>query len=313
MNENVDAVLGKEVHYESHYNPGILVRIPRQDNRSQLAIDSTDLPFTGFDTWHAWEATFLVQGVPVNGVLKIIIPASSKYTVESKSLKLYLFGFAMESYDGDIKVKQAINIYETTIRKDLMKLLECNVEVRFHLSTYQAQPSSVPYYHQLSEIKDWDDLNKYCDPDQGTRAEIYKEDPSLLQDGLKEVVYFNLPHSYVYDGLRSNCRVTHQPDYGTVYISYQPSAKKSFMMQLQPASLAKYLISFRNENHFHEEIVETIYTRLWKLLQPEYLEVTAFYTRRGGIDICPSRCSSDANSFRQSLGNPNIVCKEFRS
>jgi 7-cyano-7-deazaguanine reductase len=47
----------------------------------------------------------------------------------------------------------------------------------------------------------------------------------------------------------------------------------------------------RKENHFHEEICECIYKRLWDLLQPEELIVACLYSRRGGIDINPVRAS----------------------
>ena len=122
MNENIGAVLGKAVDYKLGYNPEVLVKIDRQENRTHLGIDSEDIPFTGFDVWHGYEGTFLVKGIPVDGILKIIIPASSRYTVESKSLKLYLFGFAMDNMADD--VPSGIANYETTIRKDLARLLE---------------------------------------------------------------------------------------------------------------------------------------------------------------------------------------------
>jgi 7-cyano-7-deazaguanine reductase len=61
-----------------------------------------------------------------------------------------------------------------------------------------------------------------------------------------------------------------------------------------PESLLSYLISFRNENHFHEEICEMIYKRLWDTFSPRKLMVSCIYTRRGGIDICPVRASNTA-------------------
>jgi 7-cyano-7-deazaguanine reductase len=57
-------------------------------------------------------------------------------------------------------------------------------------------------------------------------------------------------------------------------------------------SLAMYLVSFRSENHFHEEVCEMIYDRLNKALEPTELLVACRYTRRGGIDINPIRVSS---------------------
>ena len=72
----------------------------------------------------------------------------------------------------------------------------------------------------------------------------------------------------------------------------------------------QYLVSFRNENHFHEEICEMIYKRLWDTLNPEELSVTCIYTRRGGIDICPAR-ASHAHLLPQSLGNPTVLSSKL--
>ena len=60
---------------------------------------------------------------------------------------------------------------------------------------------------------------------------------------------------------------------------------------VKPINLLKYIVSFRDENHFHEEICETIYTRMWSIFQPTELAVTCLYARRGGIDINPTRVS----------------------
>ena len=55
--------------------------------------------------------------------------------------------------------------------------------------------------------------------------------------------------------------------------------------------MLKYIVSFRNECHFHEEICETVYKRLKDRLFPDELVVTCLYARRGGIDINPVRAS----------------------
>ena len=114
-------------------------------------------------------------------------------------------------------------------------------------------------------------------------AKNFKEAPELLEtensDNEKE--YF-----LTFDSLRSNCRVTHQPDFGDVFIYY--NSKK----HIKESSLVKYLISFRSENHFHEECCEMIFKRLADILNTDdKLFVCALYTRRGGIDICPVRRS----------------------
>lgn len=291
--KDVDSVLGKrDIIYKDTYNPEVLVPIDRQFNRDQYSIAAEDLPFSGVDVWHAYEAQFLCRGVPVSGILKISIPCSTKQTVESKSLKLYLFSFMMENYDTTRS--KAILLYEQTIRKDLRKLIEGDVKVKFFpVNRHRKDLSRIDY----NEI--YDNLSDYV-----TTANIYQERPDLLiSSGIASETNFAVR----FDGLRSNCRVTKQPDLGTMYISYAGSTPVNM------EGLARYLISFRNENHFHEEIVEAVYKRIWDKFNPNYLEVTAFYTRRGGIDICPTRCSDDTTSFPFLADISKIDYREFRS
>jgi 7-cyano-7-deazaguanine reductase len=84
--------------------------------------------------------------------------------------------------------------------------------------------------------------------------------------------------------LRSNCPVTGQPDWGTIFIRFQ--GKKPCYR-----SILAYIISYRQHNGFHEQCVEQIFADIWQLLQPEKLMVYATYTRRGGLDINPCRVS----------------------
>ena len=111
----------------------------------------------------------------------------------------------------------------------------------------------------------------------------FKECPQLLktENTKSQNEYF-----LKFDSLRSNCRVTHQPDFGDIYIYYKSQK------HILEYSLVKYLISFRSEYHFHEECCEMIYKRLFDILDKnDELLITALYTRRGGIDICPVRMS----------------------
>ena len=87
--------------------------------------------------------------------------------------------------------------------------------------------------------------------------------------------------------------MTHQPDFGDIFIYYK--SKKHILEN----SLVKYLVSFRNEFHFHEECVEMIYKRLFDILDNnDELFICALYTRRGGIDINPIRYSSNCKFSR---------------
>jgi 7-cyano-7-deazaguanine reductase len=126
----------------------------------------------------------------------------------------------------------------------------------------------------------------------------YTEDPTLLKTatsgGQKNLYY----HSSL---LKSNCKVTHQPDWGDVFIYMNSNIVPDL------PSLLKYIISFRNENHFHEEICETIFKRLQDTYEPAILGVTCLYVRRGGIDINPTRVSTGQDSLLGLLHSPGKV------
>ena len=110
---------------------------------------------------------------------------------------------------------------------------------------------------------------------------MYEETPELIkyQTGSERVQRFS-------SGLlKSNCRVTSQPDWGDIYVHILGEKTVDI------PSMLKYIVSFRNECHFHEEICETVYKRLHDILQPKELCVTCLYARRGGIDINPSRAN----------------------
>ncbi|MGQ1946684.1 NADPH-dependent 7-cyano-7-deazaguanine reductase QueF [Geofilum sp. OHC36d9] len=262
-------VLGKQVNYPNHYQPEILVAVPRALNREMYDLKNEQLPFVGIDAWHAYELSLLTnKGLPVTGVLKIVYPADSPFLVESKSLKLYLNAFNMERYGNnrDEGVKKVLDI----IKNDLDKLLKCNTQLSFFNHNTSLQTSDFPDYSLLEESPDAEQIT----------FDTFAENPDLLLScghggSLKTATHL----------LRSNCKITHQPDWGSVFIYLKGAALPG------NNSLLKYIVSIRSENHFHEEICEMIYQRLWQRFKPEELMVTCIYTRRGGIDICPARAS----------------------
>ena len=110
----------------------------------------------------------------------------------------------------------------------------------------------------------------------------YLETPELLKGNLTKEIH---EYNFRSDLLRSNCRVTNQPDWGDLFV------RISTKYEIDLSSVVSYLVSFRKENHFHEEVVEMIYKRLKDIFNPEKLVIAAMYTRRGGIDINPIRAS----------------------
>ena len=268
-NQIASTLLGKKVSYSDEYNPSLLVAVPRSENRKQYNIQNDSLPFEGWDVWHAYEFSSMSEnGVPVTRLMKLKYNCTSEFIIESKSLKLYLNSFNMTRYGKSIK--ECLEICKNIIEKDLSEKLQTEVTVNFIEENAE----------RVEIFKDFNNLMDYID-ESTLKIEKFKESPELI-----EVVQYKKTEEYflMFDSLRSNCRVTHQPDFGDVFIYYKSSK------HIKENSLVKYLSSFRSEYHFHEECCEMIYKRLYDLLEPkDELFVCALYTRRGGIDICPLR------------------------
>ena len=204
----------------------------------QIPRSKTFTDIIGCDYWNAYEFSFLINKKQQLKILEIKIPFSSKFTVESKSLKLYLNNF----YNVDKKEKEIINI----ITNDLSKLTKSLVKVSF-IEKFSQPPKST----SLNSYK-----NKYLKPD----------------------------HLYLYEGFRSICPVTSQPDWAHIYIK---SNKK-----IDNIWIYKLLYSYRNKGDFHEDCITGIYSKIIKKYNPEELMVYGRFLRRGGIDINPFRSSS---------------------
>ena len=275
--ENTDRIaskfLGKKIEGISTYDPSFLVAVPRKENRKQYNIDEKKLPFQGFDIWHAYEFSCLTEnGLPVSRVLKIKYDCSSKFIIESKSFKLYLNSFNMSKYGKNIN--DCLKTCKTIIETDLSKKLKTPVTANF-LSN---NTNRIEIFQNFKNLMNFIDENSF-------KTELFKEAPEVLQT---KQTNKQSEHFLMFDSLRSNCRVTHQPDFGDVFIYYKS------MKHIDENSLVKYLTSFRTEYHFHEECCEMIYKRLIDLLDEEdKLFVCALYTRRGGIDICPLRTNCE--------------------
>ena len=265
--------LGKKSQGSENYNPSLLVAIPRCENRKQYNINDNSLPFDGFDVWHAYEFSALTQnGVPVTRLLKLKYDCRSEFLVESKSLKLYLNSFNMSNFGAT--VNECLEICKNIIEKDLEEKLQTKIDANF-----------IENSAERKEIfKNFQNIMNFVD-EKTLKVEKFKEAPELLEtkETDEEKSYY-----LKFDSLRSNCRVTHQPDFGDLFLYYK--SKKHILEN----SLVKYLSSFRSEFHFHEECCEMIFKRLYDLLDSDdELFVCALYTRRGGIDICPVRRSKN--------------------
>jgi 7-cyano-7-deazaguanine reductase len=261
--------LGKEAAYISKYDPALLFFIPRKIKRKEIGIADV-LPFYGVDIWNAFELSWLNQkGKPMAAVLVIEVPAQSNNIFESKSLKLYLTSF------NGTKFKDAAEV-AVTIKKDLSIAAEADIKV-----TVTLVQNHLPITTANLPGINIDDLDVVI--------ETYQPETAYLETSV-EIVSEEL-NSHL---LKSNCLVTNQPDWGSLYIKYKGP-------KINREGLLKYIVSLRDHNEFHEQCVERVFMDLLQHCKPENLTVYARYTRRGGIDINPFRSTEagcDASNDR---------------
>jgi 7-cyano-7-deazaguanine reductase len=247
-----DFILGKKVAAIKRRDASILYPIARP-------VPKVDM--FGYDLWRAYEFLWLEpSGKPSAAVLEIIYPRQSRFIVESKSLKLYLNGFAFEGFSSADEVSEII-------KRDLNEILKSTwVDVR----VYSGRNASaiVP-----------SDPGGFCIDSLIINLNEYYPDPEILKTAdeiVTERLYSELLHT--------NCPVTSQPDMATVIIEYH--GKK-----ILHDSLLKYICSFRDFEDFTESCCEKIFSDILDRCQPEKLLVQCLYTRRGGIDINPIRAT----------------------
>jgi 7-cyano-7-deazaguanine reductase len=249
--------LGKATEYREIYAPDLLQAVPRSMNRVELNL-TAELPFSGTDRWNGYELSWLnSKGKPHIAIMRCEVPVSSPNLIESKSFKLYLNSFNQSHFDGIESVVE-------TLTADLSQCAGEKVNVMLF------KPAEFPQMQISSfDAVSIDDLD--------IEVKDYQLAPSILHASGEQV-----EESLSSDLLKSNCLITNQPDWGSVFIRYQGQ-------QINHEGLLRYLISFRQHNEFHEQCVERIFCDIMAHCKPNKLSVYARYTRRGGLDINPFR------------------------
>lgn len=260
--------LGKSSAYIDSYDPTILFPISRAESWTAVGVERETLPFFGEDIWNGYEISWLNdKGIPQVAMAEFRLPATSPYLIESKSFKLYLNSYNQTKFAN----KEAV---EKRMAKDLSAAAGGKVKVTILslLHAFPAEPKSV------------------CIDDLDISMDKYELDPEVLTlaTGAEAGEFEGTLVSHL---LKSNCPVTGQPDWGSIYIEYKGP-------HIDEKSLLTYLVSLRNHQDFHEQCVERTFWDIWNRCQPQELTVYARYVRRGGLDINPMRSS---NASKQAI------------
>jgi len=262
--------LGKSTAYRDTYDASLLQGVPRTLNRDPLGLHADNLPFHGGDIWTLYELSWLnSNGLPQVAVGQIELDYASVNLVESKSFKLYLNSFNQTRFASRDEV-------QATLQRDLSACAQGEVSVVLY-SLHELEGQPIAHF------------NGICIDAQDIVIDSYEFSADHLENAASGKVVEETLVSHL---LKSNCLITHQPDWGSVQIQYRGP-------QIDREKLLRYLVSFRHHNEFHEQCVERIFNDVQRFCQPASLSVYARYTRRGGLDINPWRTNGD---FAPSTG-----------
>ncbi|MBX7144348.1 MAG: hypothetical protein K1X79_07845 [Oligoflexia bacterium] len=243
-------VLGKSVPYPDKPDSSILYRVPRKPNPVSSLV--------GHDDWKCYEFSWLDSlGLPKQGILWLRFSTLCPYLVESKSLKLYLGGYFNTRFPNTHEIQSQISNH----LEQLLGLAPEQVRI------YQPQEWSCfdchSNYNNLVPIED--------------RLTVAAPASSKIRS-LNKVTEERLGSN----ALRSLCPITEQPDWGSIEIHYRGR-------QIDQSSLIGWLLDKRSSSGFHEQIADELAAELITACEPNFLCMSAFFVRRGGIDITPVR------------------------
>lgn len=259
--------LGKQVDYSQEYSPALLCVLSREESRQGIGIDGVNLPFDGVDIWTAYELSWLdTRGKPVVAYGIFSFPCRSPGMIESKSLKLYL---------NSLNQTRFVSLHE--VRDVISRDLSAAVQLPVSVELFSADDFQRPQQFMGA-------LAGECIDGLPVDINEYQVNPALLDGAtsgniVSETLFTNL--------LRTNCPVTHQPDWASLQLSYKGP-------RIHREKLLQYICSFRLQPEFHEQCVERIFRDLLERCGCSELTLEARFQRRGGLDINPFRTNCGA-------------------
>lgn len=258
--------LGQRSEYPAQVNAAILCPVERAAARGALGVAANALPFVGSDIWNAWELSWLdTRGQPCIAVAELRVPCTSPRLVESKSLKLYLNGYAMTRFGTSQEI-------QTRVATDVSHCVGATITLQLHqVSALATLGGQALAGQSLDTQKLTFEVGSYAAP----RPDVLAVDRDAQE----------VDETLVTERFRSLCPITGQPDWAAIQIRYRGAP-------VNRAGLLRYLVSFREHGDFHEACVERIFMDIRAHCHPRELMVHARFLRRGGIDINPWRATA---------------------
>ena len=253
----------------------VLDAIPRELGRAWKAAGGPP-PGTGCELWTAYELQWLGPGGMVHAAtLGIVTPGTSPNLIESRSLKMYLFGFRRRVFASEDELL-------ARMRAHLTALLECEPALALNPRRVPREPADFDMQVVMRYRPDLAAKSR-----QDVTAHLRR---AVIPGAAAVAKTIHVP------GYMSLCPHSGQPDYADVDLFYDGP-------DLDWEVVGEYLATFSDLQGFHEDCTDRVMHDFVATFRPRKLHYAQRYLRRGGIECHVVRaygCPLDGTNYRFS-------------
>ena len=151
-----------------------LDKISREESRK----DYNKFESFGLDIWNAYEFSYLLNDKPKLIVLEISIPSNSLYTVESKSMKLFLNSFYNKNFASPEEVLEILRKKISSKCKSNVKIISKSSFKSFDKSEFTNKLGFIVYkgFRSICPVTsqpDWGNIYLYSSTDSLNKRDIF--------------------------------------------------------------------------------------------------------------------------------------------
>ena len=179
-----------------------LDKISRKKSRKDLS----KFESFGVDIWNAYEFSYLLNGKPKIIVLEISIPSNSLYTIESKSMKLFLNSFYNKNFASSKEVLEILRKKISSKCKSNVKIISKSSFKSFDKRDFTNKSGFLVYkgFRSICPVTsqpDWGNIYLYSSTDYLNKRDIFDFLFSLRNHGgfhenCIEKIFMHIKESY---------------------------------------------------------------------------------------------------------------------
>ena len=179
-----------------------LDKISREESRK----DYNKFESYGVDIWNAYEFSYLLNDKPKLIVLEISIPSNSLYTVESKSMKLFLNSFYNKNFASSKEVLEILRKKISSKCKSNVKIISKSSFKSFDKSEFTNKLGFIVYkgFRSICPVTsqpDWGNIYLYSSTDSLNKRDIFNflfsfRNHGGFHESCVEKIFLHIKESY---------------------------------------------------------------------------------------------------------------------